>query len=264
VLTSVIGKPHPRWVDNNGGFRGDDRRLGRSARGSLRHEDSRSNSSSSSDNHDGLSLEAVKTEQDPSHSPLYTMSPQFDAATANEPLSYFDIHRRTRDNYSPISPGITTNYSGSPFTDDSSSSYLGSRSSTHSLPFGTNGAAAPGLHLPPPQCGSNCTCTTNSSATPCLASLSHQLQSTLAMLRHLPEHAAIDMSCNVLRRISDLQATLKYVDGVSLVQVQQSNHNLQRQCSSAQRHAPLIQRIAHSHQCQSACKPFPRWPCTKW
>lgn len=218
------GKPHPRWVDSANGFRGGDHesaerraaRLSRSARGSARHEQDSRSQSSGSDHHDGsLALEAVKSEplHDPSQSPLYTMSPSYEhTQVPGEQLSYFDVQRRAREQYSPISPGITTNYSGSPFTDDSSSSYFGGgrAASSHVLPFGAAGAASSSLQLPPPQCGSQCGCVSNSSATPCLASLSHQLQSTMSILRHLPEHAAVDVPCHVYRRISDLQASLRY------------------------------------------------------
>lgn len=58
---------------------------------------------------------------------------------------------------------------------------------------------------------SSCTCLTNPAAGAPLISLTHQLQSTIEMLRQLPEHATTRQSCLILKRISQLNDLMQYV-----------------------------------------------------
>ena len=55
-----------------------------------------------------------------------------------------------------------------------------------------------------------CSCLTNPAAGAPLISLTHQLQSTIELLRQLPEHATRH-SCLILKRITQLNDLMQYV-----------------------------------------------------
>ena len=158
----------------------------------------------------------VKAEQiaDTQHHQLYRLSPD-DPQLVHETSPASHAYRSQRSSihqysgqYSPIDdPGLTY----SPTTSIESAGYEQQRHT---------GAAAVDYyptyerHVPvESQTGTSysaCTCLSNQASHPTLLSLSNQLQSSLDLLKRLPEHNTRH-HCGLIKRISELDSTIQYV-----------------------------------------------------
>ncbi len=155
----------------------------------------------------------VKTEQatDSSHQPqLYRLSPSpgpslpFDTNLAAN-FAQRDSHQHSQGDdcsmhYSPSS------------SSSSSLGYSQSRQTASVLSISNNDLYyhQPYIRSDSSSSEPSCSCLTNPAAGNPLISLTHQLQSTIDLLRQLPEHATRH-NCTILKRITQLSDLMQYV-----------------------------------------------------
>jgi hypothetical protein len=209
-LPFSIGKPHPQWAGRARGV-DDERRRQHSLRGT-RSGESRSRSDSGSDRGE-LRLEAVKTEPGASAadaSSLYTLTSPFEPTLRQHAMGGY--YERDDPAFSPTSPAVTT-YSGSPYTEVSAPSYFSRQSaassaaSHSSTPYPVSAHTSPSLSIHMPMQGS--AAAGGMDSTNMLSGLAQHLQTTVAVLRQLPEHATTEASLQLLQRATDLQTALR-------------------------------------------------------
>ncbi|CAL1712207.1 unnamed protein product [Somion occarium] len=199
LVRELRGKPHPRWADANF-CDGDasEKWHSRSSRRGQTQLQRQKREQQDDASMDGSLIPPVKVEQaaDVSHRQLYRLSP-------SPPMSANPHHQQHHGDCSPIDSPTMSSYQSS-----STMSY------GHHRPQAPPSLAMPNnndlyYHQPyikPPASSPihpTCTCLTNPAAAHPLIGLMHQLQNTLELLRHLPEHSGRNQ-CIVLRRIAEL------------------------------------------------------------
>lgn len=211
-LTSKIepnassGKPHPRWAEPN--FCDGDATEKWHSRSSRRTQAQFARQRREFQENGGQIDSAngspvVKVEQDASQRHLYRLS--------QSPPSLNGHAQHAPGNCSPSDNSSLCSY---PSSSGSTVDYNNRQNGAASLPI-TNGGDLY-YHQPyirpsdPSPVQPSCTCLTNPAAGHPLIALTHQLQSTMEMLRQLPEHSTRNQ-CLIMKRITDLNDMMQYV-----------------------------------------------------
>ena len=200
------GKPHPRWAEPN--FCDGDATEKWHSRSSRRTQAQfarqRREFQENNGQIDGANATpVVKVEQDASQRHLYRLS--------QSPPS-LNGHTHNSGNCSPSDNSSLCSY---PSSSNSNVEYNHNRQNgTPSLGMSNNNDLY--YHQPyirpsdPSPVQPSCTCLTNPAAGHPLIALTHQLQSTMEMLRQLPEHSTRNQ-CLIMKRITDLNDMMQYV-----------------------------------------------------
>ncbi|KAH8091053.1 hypothetical protein BXZ70DRAFT_899062 [Cristinia sonorae] len=206
LVRELRGKPHPRWAEPN--FCDGDATEKWHSRSSKRSQFHRQKREYPEDN--GHSVEnsmvsaVVKVEPSSEQRRLYRLSP------SPTGLSYSNHHQHPQhhhvaDDCSPSDDASLCSTYSSP----SSATYHNRQSGPSPIAMSNNDVYYPQPYIRdsiPVQ--PTCTCLTNPAAGHSLIAFTHQLQSTLQLLRHLPEHSATRNHCVILRRIVELNDLL--------------------------------------------------------
>ena len=204
-MPGFSGKPHPRWAEPN--FCDGDATEKWHSRSSRRTQAQfarqRREFQEGGGQIDGANVSPViKVEQDATQRHLYRLS--------QSPPSLNSHPQHTPGNCSPSDNSSLCSYPSS----GSGVEYNNTRQNGTSLSMSNNND----LYYPQPYIRPSdaspvqpsCTCLTNPAAGHPLIALTHQLQSTMEILRQLPEHANRNQ-CLMMKRITDLNDMMQYV-----------------------------------------------------
>ncbi|KAI0647882.1 hypothetical protein C8Q79DRAFT_906867 [Trametes meyenii] len=204
LVRELRGKPHPKWAEPNF-CDGDvtEKWHSRSSRRLQYQKPSRDRDDGGGagqlQGSNGRMPPAIKTETDPPQHQLYRFTPSppssaVDNASAQSYTLYRTHEAQHQHGHAVYSP-----------TDDSSCYSSPSSASVMTYSEARHGAAMANgdPYYQEQYVHHSCSCVTNPAAGNPLIGLTTQLQSTLALLRQLPEHSSRH-SCVILRRVAEL------------------------------------------------------------